>query len=180
MNRKSIARNLLAFIASIMFLAFCAQPALCQSASCDSNHVVRLGKVWQVLPTGMDDTVNLQCAFDQAVTAPGSTVLLGSGTYYTGQVAVLGFVGSFRGLGMDQTIIKTLDRPLRVTYLDFEINLPTPESGSNPWPSIFAFVGGTSSFLTFRYTPQRTPERVVGHSPVSESTFTNWLTDSWL
>ena len=142
MNRKSIARNLVAFIAAIMFLAFYAQPALCQSASCDSNHVVRRGTVWQVLPTGMDDTANLQCAFDQAVTAPGSTVLLGSGTYYTGQVAVLGFVGNFRGIGMDQTIIKTLDRPLRVTYLDFEVNLPTPESGSNPWPSIFAFVGG--------------------------------------
>jgi hypothetical protein len=43
---------------------------------------------------------------------------------------------------MNETIIKTLDRPLKVTYLDHFANPPTPESGSNPWPSIFAFVGG--------------------------------------
>jgi hypothetical protein len=76
------------------------------------------------------------------VKLPGSTVLLGSGMYHTGLVAVIGFVGSFRGAGKDETIIKTLDRPLYVTYLDFFKNPPTPESGSNPWPSIFAFVGG--------------------------------------
>lgn len=126
----------------VVFPALYAQPVLSQSAPCDLSHVVRMGKVWQVLPTGTNDTANLQCAFDQAVAVQGSTVLLASGTYYTGQVVVSGFRGSFRGRGMDQTIIKTLDRPLRVTYLDFQLDLPTPESGSNPWPSIFAFVGG--------------------------------------
>lgn len=29
-----------------------------------------------------------------------------------------------------------------MTYLDLFINPPTPETASNPWPSIFAFVGG--------------------------------------
>jgi hypothetical protein len=55
---------------------------------------------------------------------------------------VSGFVGTFRGQGTDLTVIKTLDRPLRVTYLDMFKNPPTPETGSNPWPSIFSFVGG--------------------------------------
>lgn len=158
MNGKSIARNLLAFIAAITFLAFYAQPTLCQSASCNPNHVFHFLNVWQVLPTGTDDTGNLQCAFNQAVKVPGSTVLLVSGTYHTGQVAVFDFVGTFRGVGMDETIIKTLDRTLRVAPENFFVNPPTPESGSNPWPSIFAFVGGdiVISDLSFYSTPNVT------------------------
>jgi hypothetical protein len=69
-------------------------------------------------------------------------VFLSAGTYHTGQVAVSGFVGNFRGVGSNDTIIKTLDRTLQVAPLNFFVNPPTPESGSNPWPSIFAFVGG--------------------------------------
>lgn len=142
MDRKAGLPRLLGVVAVIVFLTSFAQPALSDSAPCDPNYVRHYLKVWQVVPTGADDTANLQCAFNQAVKLRGSTVLLGSGTYHTGQVAVIGFVGSFRGAGMDETIIQTLDRPLYVTYLDFFKNLPTPESGSNPWPSIFAFVGG--------------------------------------
>jgi hypothetical protein len=138
MNSKANLPSLLGFV----FLVSVAQAALGDPAPCDPNHVLRSGKVWQVLPTGTDDTANLQCAFDQAVTVPGSTVLLAGGTYYTGQVAVSGFVGTFRGIGMNHTIVKTLDRTLYVTYTDFFLNPPTPESGSNPWPSILAFVGG--------------------------------------
>jgi hypothetical protein len=138
MNSKPNLPSLLGFA----LLVSLAQAALGQPAPCGPNHVLRFGKVWQVLPTGTDDTANLQCAFDQAVTVPGSTVLLAGATYYTGQVAVSGFVGTFRGVGINDTIIKTLDRMLRVTYLDFQLNPPTPENGSNPWPSVFAFVGG--------------------------------------
>ena len=127
-----------------IFLAFLAVlgGSSTSAASCNPTFVEQQGAIITVLPTGADDTENLQCAFNQGVTAPGSTVQLSSGTYQTGQVAVLGFVGRLRGVGMDSTIIKTLDRPLRVTYVDFFLNPPTPENGSNPWPSIFAFVGG--------------------------------------
>lgn len=113
-----------------------------QLASCNPNWVFHLEEVWLVLPTGTDDTANLQCAFDHAVIGSHSTVQLSGGTYHTGQIVASGFVGTFRGVGTDETIIQTLDRPLSVTYLDFFVNPPTPESGSNPWPSVFAFVGG--------------------------------------
>lgn len=142
MNSKARLPRLFGVVAVIVVLTFFAQPAIGQLASCDKNYVLQYWKVWHVRPTGTDDTANLQCAFDQAVTVPGSTVLLARGTYHTGQVAVSGFAGTFRGVGMHQTIIKTLDRPLRVTYQDMELNPPTPENGSNPWPAIFAFVGG--------------------------------------
>src|SRR5438876_1019015 len=137
---KNLRIIFLAFLAGLgIALQFCSSTS---AAPCNPTFVVQNGAIITVLPTGADDTENLQCAFNQAVTAPGSTVQLSSGTYQTGQVAVLGFVGRLRGDGMDRTIIKTLDRPLRVTYLDFFLDPPTPENGSNPWPSIFAFVGG--------------------------------------
>jgi len=124
-------------------------------ASCDPNHVFHFGRFWLVLPTGSDDTSNIQCAFDHAATERGSTLLLTAGTYNTGQIAVFNFVGTFRGLGTNDTIIKTLDRTLNVAPLDFFVNPPTPENGSNPWPSIFAFVGGdvVISDLSFYSTP---------------------------
>jgi hypothetical protein len=108
-----------------------------------------------VFPTGTDDTANIQCALDHAVTQRGSTVLLRAGVYHTGQIAETGFIGTFRGAGMDETIIKTLDRTLKVTPTDFFVNPPTPEDGANPWPSIFAFVGGdiVISDLSFYSTP---------------------------
>ena len=142
MDRKARLPSLLVVVAVIVILTSFAQPALSQPAACDPHHVFQYLKIWLVLPTGTDDTANLQCAFDHAVTERGSTLLLTAGTYHTGQVAVFGFFGTFRGLGTNETIIKTLDRTLQVAPENFFENPPTPESGSNPWPSIFAFVGG--------------------------------------
>jgi hypothetical protein len=107
-------------------------------------------------PNGTDDTTNIQAAFDTCVAyGRNCTVQLAAGTYHTGQVAVIGFAGTFRGVGRDETIINTLDRTLQVAPLDFFENPPTPESGSNPWPSIFAFVGGdiVISDLSLYFTP---------------------------
>lgn len=125
-----------------------------QSGGCDPAYVLHAQNAWLVLPTGADDTVNLQCAFDQAVGKRGAIVRLGRGTYHTGQVAVTGFVGSFRGVGIQNTTITSLDRTLRVAPLNFLLAPPTPENGPNPWPSIFAFVGGDITFsdFTFRMT----------------------------
>jgi hypothetical protein len=144
MNTKARLPSFVGFVATIVILAFFAQPALSQPAACDSNYVFHYLKTWLVLPTGTDDTANLQCAFDHAVTKHGSTLLLTAGTYHTGQVAVFGFFGTFRGLGINETIIKTLDRTLRVAPENFFENPPTPESGSNPWPSISHLSAETS------------------------------------
>jgi len=110
--------------------------------SCNSNYVSHSLNGWTVLPNGNDDTANLQCAFDEAAKGHGAAVQLIAGTYHTGQVAVSGFMGVFRGAGMNATTIETLDRQLKVAPVDFNLKPPTPENGSNPWPSIFAFVGG--------------------------------------
>jgi hypothetical protein len=66
--------------------------------------------VFKVLPTGTNDTANLQAAFDAAVQAgPGSTVQLVKGTYYidTG-VVVANFDGKFVGAGKGKTFVQNL------------------------------------------------------------------------
>ena len=39
------------------------------ATACDPTFVIQQANVFTVLPTGTDDTVNLQCAFDAAVAA---------------------------------------------------------------------------------------------------------------
>jgi hypothetical protein len=78
------------------------------TADCGSG-VTRLGGTWLVSPNGVDDTHAVQCALDEAVAAgPGRTVQLQAGTFHVGFIRVRGFVGVFRGRGMDATRITPL------------------------------------------------------------------------
>ncbi|MFW9768474.1 MAG: hypothetical protein ACFFF9_07080 [Candidatus Thorarchaeota archaeon] len=64
---------------------------------------------YTVLPTDVDDTENLQLAFDTAA-ASGieSTVQLIEGTYFISHdIFVADFVGTFKGAGMDQTLVRS-------------------------------------------------------------------------
>jgi hypothetical protein len=106
---------------------------------CDPTFVSQSGKVLSVLPNGVDDTVNLQCAFDAAVAiGAGARVQLSAGIFYTAQVVVNGFDGTFTGAGADATVITNLPN-LYVTPVDMYLN---PPSADNPWASLIAFVGG--------------------------------------
>jgi len=63
--------------------------------------------VFLVEPTGVDDTANLQAAFDAAVAAgPGSVVELAEGNFYLSKgIVVEDFGGTFRGQGSDKSVI---------------------------------------------------------------------------
>ena len=66
-------------------------------------------RTFVVAPSGTDDTVALQEAFDAAVAAgPGSVVKLTKGQFYTNEIFVDGFDGCFKGAGMHRTIVDTL------------------------------------------------------------------------
>ena len=66
-------------------------------------------KTFSVSPSGGDDTVNIQGAFDAAVAAGAkSTVKLTAGHFYCGNVFVENFRGTFEGAGRDLTVIDTL------------------------------------------------------------------------
>jgi len=102
-----------------------------------------------VRPNGSDDTADLQAAFNACVSyGPGCTVQLMKGTYYTAQIAVYGFQGSFVGAGKGQTIIQALPNLAPPNSADntptvpFWAAAPTAATGSNPWPVLFTFVNG--------------------------------------
>lgn len=129
-----------------MFSAFLAAVgialALCSStwaAPCNPSFVVQHLRTISVLPTGVDDTQNLRCAFNSAVAAgEGKTVRLEEGTYYTRQIVVKNFSGTFTGAGADRSVLTNLPN-LYVTPVNMYFNAP---SANNPWPSLVAFVGG--------------------------------------
>jgi parallel beta-helix repeat protein len=116
-------------------------------------------KVYIVKPNGCDDTADIQAAFNAAVAhGPGCTVQLEKGTYYTAQITVFGFQGSFVGMGQGLTIIQALPNlpspaPEYNATNPFWSQLPGPE---NPWPMLFTFWNGSFTIsgmtLTDPYT----------------------------
>jgi hypothetical protein len=114
-----------------------ANPVAAQA--CDPAFVTQTGTVITVKPTSVDDTANLQCAFDLAVAAgPGRTVRLLTGTYHTGLIFVNNFHGTFTGAGSTKTVVTNLP-DLDVTPEDVIFDLPSP---TNRWPDLVSFVEG--------------------------------------
>jgi len=116
----------------VLLVAVLAAAALLQvgvwATTCNPAYVTQRGKVLTVKPTGVDDTANIQCALNKAVSlGVGSTVQLQCGTYFTGMIEVTGFTGTFKGAGKEMTIIHSLP------------NLPCGEVESAGFPSLFKF-----------------------------------------
>jgi len=106
-----------------------------------------IGRTYTVWPNGVNDTSDLQGAFNHCTMSMARcTVQLEKGTYYTEQIAAIGFRGQFVGAGPGLTTIQALP------------NLPSPApayntstshfwfanpSAQNPWPAMFSFVNGS-------------------------------------
>ncbi len=96
-----------------------------------------------VSPTGVDDTADIQAAFDGcAVDGSRCTVQLTSGTFYTAQIVAHDFQGSFLGMGQGVTTIQALPNLPVTKDAPFNLHLP---SSDNPWPNLFTFFDGTYS-----------------------------------
>ena len=98
------------------------QVAAQSATGCDPDYVTQAGEVVTVQPTGVNDTVNIQCAFDTAVTN-GLNVHLTAGTFNTAQIVVTGFEGEFTGNGKYSTRIVNLPN-LYVTPVDMYFQPP--------------------------------------------------------
>jgi len=124
---------------------------------CVPAYVKMAGSQITVLPTGKNDTANIQCAFDVAVAAGrGMNVQLVKGTYKTAQIVAFGFKGTFNGAGQEKTVITNLPT-LKVTPVDMYLN---PPSAANPWPMLFYF--GDVDILVRDLTI-----RIVGEDPTT-------------
>ena len=137
-------------VATLVVLSTLAEPALAQPARRCGDHVRREGRTFRVLPTDVDDTDNLQCAFDQATLAgPGTTVRLVAGSYITRQIVIRDFHGAFRGQGADETIVTNPEEPMPVAKTEWYLAPPSPEQ---PWPMLFSVLHSaiTVSDATFR------------------------------
>lgn len=100
----------LALVASVLLVVPVAGAQ--SGPDCDPDYVkVRDGKI-KVLPTGSDDTANLQCALNLATTMPWAKVVLVADDYYTSFLEVEGFTGVVKGQGMGKTMLFTLPEGL--------------------------------------------------------------------
>lgn len=130
---------------------------------CDPAYVVRTGKVFRVSPTGVDDTANIQCAFDAAIVrGPGTTVWLKSGTFHTAQIVVIDFHGAFKGNGIHKTEVVNL--PNLYVAPDVEA---APPSADHPWPDLFIFIDSDVALSNMAL-------RIAGQNPV-----TPWYLGDW-
>jgi hypothetical protein len=140
-------------IISILLIAILITSSGSMVAFAKSNtHVVK--------PNGTDDTADIQAALNSCVGAgPQCTVQLMAGTYYTKQIAVNGFQGSFVGMGQGQTTIQALpDLPPPTSNTPNHPFWAAPPGSANPWPVLFTFVDGSFqiSQMTF-YEPDYSP-----------------------
>jgi hypothetical protein len=125
------------------------------SPVCNSTFVKQAANMITIAPTGTDDTVNIQCAFDLAVAARKNTkVQLLAGMFRIKQIVVYGFVGQFSGAGADKTIITNLPN-LYVAPVNFYFN---PPSDVNPYPALFSFVDADIAISDLAI-------RVIGNEP---------------
>jgi hypothetical protein len=123
-----------------MALGLCASAVGGQG---NPTFVQQHGQTITVLPTGVDDTANLQSAFDTAVAVgPGVKVQLVAGIYYTRQIVVNNFSGSFVGAGADKSVLTNLPNLVVKQPADWFNTPPTPATGANPWASLVSFVDG--------------------------------------
>jgi parallel beta-helix repeat protein len=79
--------------------------------SCDSNYVNlnNTGTAIVVDPNGVDDTVNLQCAFDEATARGITSVQLVEGSFWVSQLYVYEFRGTFEGRSRNKTFLEFLE-----------------------------------------------------------------------
>lgn len=94
-------------------------------------------------PNGKDDTANIQAALNACVAkGPGCTVQLAAGTYFTSQLVVYNFQGTFKGKGMNATTIEALyPLPVKSDRLMGNSNC-APNTTTCLWSSLIIFVEG--------------------------------------
>ncbi len=89
-------------------------------ANCDASYVTLDGTTINVTATGSDDTSNIQCALDAAVSGGFPIVELDEGTFYAANITVKNFKGTFQGANKTNTELIALDGAFQCPSSDEE------------------------------------------------------------
>jgi len=110
--------------------------------SCDEEFVGIDNNVLQVniLPTGSDDTENIQCGLELASASGIPVVKLQRATYFIGSVVVSDFSGSFEGTTRDTTVVRMLPDSIDCTAM----------TAAGQAPAALKFVEGRPSLQFMR------------------------------
>jgi hypothetical protein len=92
----------------VLILSFGATDLLAQ-VSCDEEYVSLGDHAINVGPTGIDDTLNLQCALDHAVANGFPLVKLGMAEYFISSVIAEGFIGTLSGVTKATTTVNVIN-----------------------------------------------------------------------
>jgi len=90
------------------------------NSDCDSQFVSQNPNelVLDILPTGADDTANIQCALDLAAKSGVPVVRLGRAEYTISNILVTGFNGSFQGSTRADSILNITDQSISCTSME--------------------------------------------------------------
>jgi len=113
--------------------------------NCDSDFVGLDPNVLRinVLPTGTDDTANIQCALEVAASEGIPIVKLDRATYFLSSISVAGFNGSFEGTTRNDSVVRILGG---------SVNCGAIQNGGQI-PAAMKFIQGrpTVQFLRFEF-----------------------------
>jgi hypothetical protein len=130
--------------------------------------------IWVAPPNGVDDTADIQATLNACVAqGPGCTVQLQAGTYFTKQLVVYNFQGTFKGMGQSRTIIEAL--PNLLVEIEPVGGIPESVCQANTttclFPDLILFVDGdihVSDLSIFENAPPgtaTTPWNFAGGGP---------------
>jgi len=108
---NSLQTNPLARIPLVLFLIGFSLDTMAQSVGCNDSFVAMDANalIINVTPNGSDDTTNIQCALDAAVSEGIPTVALSAGNFFISNLIVEGFKGTLEGKTKTTTVVEGLD-----------------------------------------------------------------------
>ena len=168
LRSRSLSSTVAATLVAVVGVA-----ATANGGACDTHYVQAKHKQILVLPTGGDDTANLQCALDLGATrGPGVVVQLSAGTFHTAQLVIQGLRGVVRGVSQKRTTVQNLDTPLPIDNPCIGAGPcfnQEPPSATNRYPALVSVVGEHVALSDMTFDIAGLPRRWCGASQGSAS-----------
>lgn len=140
-------------------LALALNSANLLAQSCDPDFVVIDPNVLRinVLPTGSDDTENIQCALRAAADEGIPIVKLDQAAYFLSSISVEGFNGSFEGTTRSNSVIRILGGSISCNSI----------AGGGQIPAALKFIEGRPTVQFLRFEFQSTVQPCVSGDPLT-------------